>query len=142
MRKVFRALSLLMAFLLLALLPAACASKACGDAEWQDVAWKLKSYGDPGSLQAVNGNITLRFDEAKKTLNGSSGCNQYFGDYTVSNCVLKVSNIGATLMACTDGNLMQQEQTYLNLLKDAGKVEIKGGELRVTCGEKLLVFTR
>ena len=42
---------------------AGCASGTCGG-EFEDIQWKLKSYGTPGSLQSVQGNasITLNFE--------------------------------------------------------------------------------
>ncbi|MDD5190072.1 MAG: META domain-containing protein [Dehalococcoidales bacterium] len=138
-----KALVVIITLCLFTLFLGACGSPACGDANWQDITWKLQSYGYPGDPQAVIGNgITLRFVSIDKSFNGTSGCNQYSGSYTISrSCVLKLSAISSTLMACLDNNLMQQEQTYLGIIKDAGKLEITGGEMHITCGAKVLIFT-
>ena len=128
----------------ISLLPGACAQPTCGDGEWQNIAWKLKSYGTSDNLQPVlgNANITLQFNSSDKEINGSGGCNHYFGNYTVkSNCELKISGLGATEMACLDTALMQQEQKYFSLLQTAGKIEVKNGELCITCGNEVLVYT-
>jgi heat shock protein HslJ len=55
---------------------------------------------------------------------------------------LKISGLGATEMACLDAALMQQEQKYFSLLQTAGKIEVKNGELRITCDKEVLVYTR
>ena len=130
--------------LAISLLLGACAKPTCGDGEWQDISWKLKSYGTTDNLQPVlgNANITLQFSSSDKEINGSGGCNHYFGSYTIkSNCELKISGLGATEMACLDSALMQQEQEYFDLLQNAGKIEAKDGELRITCGNEVLVYT-
>ena len=130
--------------LMLSLLPGACTGTTCNSGEWQDILWTLKSYGPADNLQNVLGNadITLQFDSSDKEVSGSGGCNHYFGSYTVkSNCELKISGLGATEMACLDSVLMQQEQRYFGLLQNADKIEVKDGELRITCGTELLVYT-
>jgi len=136
--------SLFTAICLCALLLGACAPPACGDADWQDVSWKLQAYGDPAALNNVIGNgITLTFVSKAKALNGSGGCNHYFGSYTVSrDCVLTITQLGSTEMACLAEGIMAQEQAYYNLLQDADKLAVKNGELRITCGNELLIFTR
>jgi heat shock protein HslJ len=133
----------LITLLAISLLPGACAQPACGDSEWQDIPWKLKSYGPADNLQPVlgNANITLQFNSSDKEVSGSGGCNHYFGSYAVkSNCELQISGLGATEMACLDSGLMQQEQKYFGLLQNADKIEIKDGELRITSKDEVLVY--
>lgn len=141
--KLFLAMLLL---LLLILLPgAACTKTTCGYGEWQDIPWKLKSYGAANDLQPVlaNSNITLEFDSNNKEVSGSGGCNHYFGNYTVkSNCELQISELGATEMACLDSKLMQQEQKYFNLLQNVDKIEVQDGELRITSDNEIMVYIR
>ena len=123
----------------------ACTKTTCGQDEWQEILWKLQSYGPANNPQPVisNANITLYFYSNSKEIGGSGGCNHYFGSYTLkSNCELKITGLGATEMACQDSAIMQQEQHYLNLLVNTGKIEIKNGELRITCGTELLVYLR
>jgi heat shock protein HslJ len=135
----------IVALLAISLLSGACAQPTCGDGEWEDIVWKLKSYGTTDNLQPVlgNANITLQFNSSDKEINGSGGCNHYFGSYTINsrNCELKISGLGATEMACLDAALMQQEQKYFSLLQTAGKIEVKNGELRINCGNEVLVYT-
>jgi heat shock protein HslJ len=130
--------------LALSLLLGDCTKTTCNEGEWQDILWKLKSYGPADNLQLVlgNANITLQFDSNNKEVSGSGGCNHYFGSYTVkSNCELQISGLGATEMACLDSALMQQEQRYFGLLQNADKIEIKDSELHIACNDEVLVYT-
>jgi len=123
-----------------------CAKPVCGDAEWQNVTWKLKSYGILGNMMDMvsNSNITLIFSSKDKNFNGTSLCNSYGGDYAINarTCTLTLSNMFQTERACLDQSLMAIEQTYLNMIQNAGKIEVIGGELNITCGQNLLVFSR
>ncbi len=121
-----------------------CASGACGG-EFEDIQWKLKSYGTPGNLQPVQGNsnITLIFENKEKQINGSGGCNSYFGSYNIdSNCRLKISELGATERACLDPALMQQEQNYFNILQDAESLQVEGKELHISGSSGVLVYAQ
>jgi heat shock protein HslJ len=122
----------------------ACAKPACGNVGWQDVTWKLKSYGDPNNLQAAIGNgVTLEFVSKDKSVIGNTGINDYGGKFTVDrDCTLSISNMQWTLVGSLDPNLTRQENDYLKLLQTAGKIEVINGELNITCGPNLLVFTR
>jgi heat shock protein HslJ len=122
----------------------ACARPACGNAEWQDVTWKLKSYGNPNNLQTVIGSgITIEFVSKDKSVSGNTGINGYGGTFTVNrDCTLSISNMAWTLVGSLDANLTKQENDYLNLLQTIGKIEVTSGELKIICEQGLLVFTR
>ena len=139
-------MKLLMAAMLTAicLVFTGCASGACGG-EFEDIQWKLKAYGTPGSLQPVQGNndIILNFESKEKQINGSGGCNSYFGSYNLdSNCSLKITELGATERACLDPALMQQEQNYFNILQGAESLQVEGEELHISGSSGVLVYTR
>ena len=138
--KVYLALA---SILIISLLFGACSK--CGG-EWQDILWKLTSYGPSDNLQTLvdNTEITAQFDREGKRVTGSSGCNSYFADYGLdtSKCKLEISTIGATKKACLEPDVMQQEQKYFNLLQNAESLEVTGDELRMTCGAEVLVYTR
>jgi len=130
--------------LLFTFLTGACAKPACGNAEWQDVTWKLKSYGNPNNLQPVIGSgITIEFASKDKSVRGNTGINGYGGKFTVDkDCTLAISNMAWTLIGSLDANLTKQENDYLKLLQTTGKIEMTNGELKITCGQNLLVFAR
>lgn len=130
---------------LLSLLMGACSKTTCGDSEWQDILWKLKSYGPANNLHPVeeNASITVQFNNNNKQVSGSGGCNSYFGTYKVNrNCELEITGLSATERACLDPALMQQEQTYFNLLQNASQIEVIDKGLQIVSGTELLVYTR
>jgi heat shock protein HslJ len=135
---------ILLSLIAVSLIVSACAPNNCGG-DFENIAWKLKEYGTPGSLQLVQGNtdITLKFESNEKQINGSGGCNSYFGSYSIdSNCRLKITELGATERACLDPTLMQQEQNYFNILLDAEALQIEGEELHISGSSGVLVYTR
>ena len=133
----------LVSILIISLLSVACSK--CGG-EWQDITWKLISYGLSGNLQTPveNTDITAQFDSEGKRVTGSSGCNSYFADYSFdsSKCGLEISAIGATKKACLEPGVMQQEQKYFELLQRAESLKVTGDELRIICGADVLVYMR
>ena len=116
-----------------------------GTAPLEDKTWVLESYGETGNLQAVieGTEITATFKSAEHQVNGSAGCNHYFGDYEVSKGSLSIPVVGSTEMYCMEPEgVMDQEQQYLQALTLALSYIIEDGQLKITCsGENVLVFT-
>ena len=133
----------LASILIISLLSGAC-SKCRG--EWQDILWKLTSYGPSDNLQTLveNTDITAQFDSEGKRVTGSSGCNSYFADYGFdpSKCELEISAIGATKKACLEPDVMQQEQKYFELIQNAENIDVKDRELAITSGTEILIYAR
>lgn len=108
----------------------------------EDTIWMLESYGDPENLNAVleDTEITINFISAEVKMEGSAGCNSYFGGYEVSEDNLTINSpIGSTEMACPEP-IMNQEQEYLAILQDAESYEIEDDQLQIVSGDKVLVF--
>jgi heat shock protein HslJ len=123
---------------------AGCAPNNCGG-DFEDILWKLKEYGTPGSLQPVvsGSDITIQFNNEDQNIDGFGGINHFYGSYTIkSNCGLELSGLNSTLIGSMDIAIAQQEQKYLNLLHDAESIEVTGNELNVICGPEVLVYTR
>ncbi|MGI9200364.1 MAG: META domain-containing protein [Woeseiaceae bacterium] len=75
-----------------------------------------------------NSKVTLFFAEDSKVA-GSAGCNRYFGSVTIAGGAISFGNAGATMMACPEP-LMSQEQRYLAALNGVSRGEINAaGEL-------------
>ena len=55
------------------------------------------NYADVSSY-----NLSIAFDDDTKKVSGFSGCNRFFGSYTLNNDVLKFENLGTTKMLCSD----------------------------------------
>ncbi|HSV85604.1 MAG TPA: META domain-containing protein [Levilinea sp.] len=126
----------LMLLMLLAL--AGCASQAA-TLDLEGTQWQLESIdGDPlvaGSM------ITLQFD-AGGAAGGNSGCNSYGGGYSLEGSRITFDEIGSTLMACLEENIMEQEAAYLGALLSAQEVSLEGDRLTITSDGGALVFVK
>lgn len=108
----------------------------------EETGWKLVSYGDPTNPKTVlpGKDITIVFNGAEGRVNGSAGCNLYFGGFKIEGQKLSFSALGSTKMACEEG-LMNQEQVYLTALGAAERYEIDGSQLRIFYASgQVLVF--
>ena len=114
----------------IAVLAALLVSAACGGASVGTPSQPIAPVDPAGAWQLVAGTVdgqplALR-DDAPVTLevdgsqvNGRSGCNSYFGQFTLVGGKVTLGNLGGTEMACEAG-IMTLETTYLQAL---GRVE-------------------
>jgi heat shock protein HslJ len=110
--------------------------------ELEDKEWVLESFGDRDNPHLVieGTEITITFMSDEKQVTGSAGCNGYFGEYEIKDG-LTIGMIGSTEMYCQDPEgVMNQETEYLRLLGLANSYSIENGKLRLSCGEKVLVY--
>jgi len=107
--------------------------------------WVLESYGEPDDLNTVleDTEITIAFISAEGKMEGSAGCNSYFGGYEVNEDKLTIKPpTGSTVMACPNPEgIMEQEQQYLKALQAAESFQIQGGKLQINCGGQILIYT-
>ncbi len=93
--------------------------------------WKLIKATQDGANVVFDGDIktNLNFGE-KNRMSGNAGCNRYSTTYKIE----KKGNINfqptiSTKMACSDENLMKQENTFFNLIDKVTKYTYKGNYL-------------
>jgi len=106
--------------------------------------WRLVSYAN-----AQSETVTAQEEPAAVVtfedggVGGTSGCNSFFGSYTLDGDGIVIEQIGSTLMACPDP-LMQQEQDFLAALSAAAGYAIDGETLQLldAAGNVLATFTR
>ena len=104
--------------------------------------WKLTSYG-PANAQTpavAEAEAGLTFNE-DGTVTGNSGCNGLGGDYTVKGDHVAFGQIVATLMACDDPR-MAEEDAVQQVLADTATYKIEGNTLTLTNNDVLLVLRR
>ena len=113
-----------------------------GGADLEGKRWVLESYGDRGSPTIIIEDSTVSAEFTEGQINGSAGCNNYFGSYEVSGKNLTFGPVASTEMYCMDPEgIMDQEYAYLKSLGQAETYEISGGKLLITCtGDQLLTF--
>ncbi|MEZ4858971.1 MAG: META domain-containing protein [Flavobacteriaceae bacterium] len=68
------------------------------------------------------------FTALDKAVNGNTGCNRFFGNYTLDLYVLTFSEIASTEMAC-DQPIMDTENAFLVALQNTGSYALQNGEL-------------
>jgi heat shock protein HslJ len=109
-----------------------------------DTAWVLLRFGAQENLQAVleGTEIAATFNSQGSQIEGSGGCNTYFGDYQAKKTELFISNLAWTEMGCLNPEgVLAQEQRYLSALQAAESYTITDGELRISCsGNRVLIF--
>lgn len=121
-------------------LATACASK--GGTSLVGTDWELELLGSSSPLPGTQ--ITLRFQDGE--IEGSAGCNHYFGSYTLeANGSIQLSALASTEMAClSPEGVMEQETRYLQSLRDATKAIQDGDRLTIesSASPTPLVFRR
>lgn len=103
--------------------------------------WQLSSINGEDALSGSE--ITAVFNSNESSINGNSGCNNYFATYEASEGSLSISAIGSTRMACVDPDgVMQQESRYLMLLSTVSAYRIDNNSLSMTDsnGEQIFRF--
>ena len=100
--------------------------------------WNLKTLN--GKAINTERPLSIQFDNSR--MNGFSGCNQFFGNYTASNDgVFSSSGIGATKMACI-GDKDQLEQQFFSQLKQATQYGVTREQLHLLDNKRniLMIF--
>lgn len=80
------------------------------------------------------------FDEKEKTINGNTGCNSFFGNFSVENDAIHFSQMGVSEMYCSEEGIMDLEREFLDALNNTQKVTLKDKVIYFysESGEKLL----
>ncbi len=83
-----------------------------------DQLWVLVGYGDPANPTVVEEGttVTATFTPGG-TVNGSGGCNNYNGSYTMSGDQISIGPLATTMMFCETGS--QQETLFLAAMQNA-----------------------
>ncbi|GAB5398602.1 MAG: META domain-containing protein [Aureisphaera sp.] len=71
---------------------------------------------------------TITFVALDKTIRGNTGCNSFFGSYTLDLYALSFSDIGSTEMAC-DQPIMDVENAFLSALRNTGSYDLENSML-------------
>jgi heat shock protein HslJ len=90
--------------------------------------WQLSGIveGDTVASSIVDEKINIQFENGQ--VGGSSGCNQYFADYTLDGEKLTLGVIGGTEMACED-EIAQREVAFLTALGQVTGYQIERSTL-------------
>ena len=87
--------------------------------------------------------ITLNFNTTDKRVEGSDGCNDYFSDYTLTDCNLSMGLASKTRKLCQPQEIMTQGDAYTDILAAVKTFNTDGGKLNMrTADNKILVFRK
>jgi heat shock protein HslJ len=102
--------------------------------------WRLVTIaGQP----VIGGTTVTAVFSSESRVNGSAGCNGYFGRAESEPGTLSIGPLASTMMACSPEAVMTQEYGYLGKLQAATRFEVRGDELRLgpSATETTLVFS-
>jgi len=106
--------------------------------------WQLsamRSGQEESAPVAAAARVTLQFQGGR--INGSAGCNRFFGAYAAEGNKLAITAIGTTRMACPEPQ-MTLERAYLAGLHTITTFESVADQLHLAdaMGDTTLIFTR
>jgi heat shock protein HslJ len=114
---------------------------AAPDSELVGTRWLLSEIAGAPPV-ASDSPAELEFDPAESRVAGSTGCNRFFGGYTLSEDTISFEQLGSTMMACSD-ELMQQETSFFQLMEAVTSYSLDGDTLTLnTADGQSLVFVR
>ena len=102
--------------------------------------WDVSGYNNgQGTIMRINNSdrkLTANFNTDGR-VSGSSGCNSYSADYTYSAAdqTFQLGRLLRTAMACTDGNIMQQEEMFIAALQTVNSYHINWNTLTLKAGD-------
>jgi heat shock protein HslJ len=93
--------------------------------------WQLVTFAGhgAGSLDSLRRPVTMRFAEGR--IDGFSGCNRFFGNYTVDRDKLILGRLAGTMMACP-GPAMKIESAFKSALNGDFRYAISNDRLTLT----------
>ncbi|MGD8405009.1 MAG: META domain-containing protein [Anaerolineales bacterium] len=109
----------------IAIMLAACGGS--GGDPLNNTSWELTALGEQPPLAGTT--ISLSFEDG--LARGTSGCNSYGGAYKVNGDRIEFQEFEATVMACPDTGVMEQETAYLKSLGEAQSFELSEGQLQI-----------
>jgi len=117
----------LLSMILIALLAASCSAfNPTGTNDLEGSQWNLLYINKSTPLEGST--FTIEFEDGE--VHGRSGCNSYFGEYTVKGNEISFGMLAATEMACMEPEgIMQQEQEYLTFLSEVVTWSVEGEQL-------------
>ncbi|MFO1394079.1 MAG: META domain-containing protein [Steroidobacteraceae bacterium] len=108
--------------------------------------WKATGInnGRQAVVSVVEGtSVTLAFDAGGRA-SGTGGCNRYTAQYRASGTSIEFGKAAATMMACANPAVAEQEQNFFRALEVAQVVRVEGDrlELRTASGALAASFVR
>lgn len=104
-------------------------ARNCDDTDYNKVLeskkeWKISAYSHKHTVTPLKSDAEhkyiVRFE--KGMINGSLGCNNFFGSYSLKDGILKVENAGMTRKMCAQEAMQHEEMMTENFLNAPTKI--------------------
>lgn len=115
----------------------------------KDVAEKSTAMQDPifgtysisklVNQDILSTNLSITFEEGTNRVSGRSGCNNFFGSYTVEGDSISLDKIGSTKKFCGP-EIGKVESEFLNALIAIKTFTLKDGVLSLLDGEEIIIL--
>ncbi|MBT8260829.1 MAG: META domain-containing protein [Flavobacteriaceae bacterium] len=112
------------------------AIKSCGSTEQLNIKSKIQDMSLSGiyTITMLDKNndshdLTIVFNEAEKKISGFSGCNRYFGSYTLDNEIIKIGPLASTKKYCI-GEANNIESKFLEALEKTNTINITENKIQ------------
>jgi heat shock protein HslJ len=112
------------------------------NASLEGTTWQLTGLHTGTAFASLLADTAITATFAEGTVNGSAGCNSYFGSYSADGSHLAIGTVGSTEMFCGEpAGIMDQEQAYLGALASASSAQIEGNVLTLSDADGLRLLT-
>lgn len=103
--------------------------------------WQLETWTKGGNERSVRtqSQIEILFDPNLKRIQGNDGCNQFNGNYSITDDILMVSDLGSTKMYCGKASA-NMEKTFALILSNCKIESLTDKELILANEENSLKF--
>jgi len=103
------------------------------NATLENTYWRLTALGGEPTLVIPNiQEPHFILHPADTRVSGSTGCNQFSGNYELSGQSLRFGKVSSTLRACLDPELNRQERTLLDAVNAARQWQVTGDSLELS----------
>jgi heat shock protein HslJ len=117
-----------------------CSPKLSPDANWGYQRWVLvEMKGVPVQQSGGRRDASLNFSVPEKRFTGNGGCNQINGNYRVDKSEIRFTEVVSTKMSCND---IDFENTFLSLLNNVERYELRGSDLVLKKSKETLLILR
>jgi len=99
--------------------------------------WIVEGIGGASVVSGSEPEIAFTDDGQ---INGTAGCNRFFGSYAQAGSKLTFTGVGMTKMACNGDGIMLQENTFAGILSGAAAASVDGAGKLTIMGEKGVGF--
>lgn len=90
--------------------------------------YTISNVGGQAVAAAGDNKVYISFAGLDKTIRGNTGCNSFFGNYSLDLYALSFSDVGQTEMYC-DESTMVIETKFMEALRNTGSYSIEEGVL-------------